>query len=79
MTTDICGLPNGHFCNLTSGTSVEIWCDLLCTVYIAISLRIANLLNFYSANNKIFKNLEMMAYTCITKIQKSKFADILIP
>ena len=34
----------------------------------------ANSLNFYSANHKIFKNLSMMAY--ITKFQKSKFPNI---
>ena len=43
---------------------------------LAISLT-ANSLSFNSANYKIIKNLSMMAY--ITKIQKSKFANIWFP
>ena len=42
-------------------------------VWFVVSL-MANMVNFKSANYKIFKNVSMTAY--ITNIQKSKFANI---
>ena len=41
---------------------------------VLLEFKIGYWLNFNSANKKIFKNLSMMAY--VTKIQKSRFADI---
>ena len=41
--------------------------------WFVISL-MANIVNFNSTNNKIFKDLSMTAY--ITNIEKSKFANI---